>query len=170
MKLKSIDYDLKKSKIQNTTSTVFKWAQVNNTSAEQTLTKTDVLTERDDTYEFRWDKASKIPATLKANISIPCNGSAGVSLSTEMCVRMGSTAGTQTSKTDKLVEEYPAKIPRYSTVTATSTFTEGKTIIPFTAILYYGDDIEHTFAEKGVFYGCNFFDFKNVFKETSLTA
>ncbi|CAG2211249.1 unnamed protein product [Mytilus edulis] len=169
MKLKSIDYDLKKVKSKNTTSTVFSWAQVNNTSAEQTLTKTDVPIERDNTYEFRWDKASKIPATLKANVSIPCNGSAVVRLSTEMNVSMGSTTGTQTSKIDKWVEEYPAKIPRFSTVTVTSTLTEGKTIIPFTAILYYGDDIEHTLAEKGNFYGCNFFDFKNVFKESSLT-
>lgn len=65
MKLKSIDYDLEKSKIQNTTSTVFSWAQANNTSVEQTLTKTDVPTERDDTYEFRWDKAAKIPGKNK---------------------------------------------------------------------------------------------------------
>lgn len=168
IKLKSIDYDLKKSKIQNTSSTVFSWAQENNTSVEQTLTKTDVPTERDDTYEFRWDKASKIPATLKAKVSIPCNGSAGVSLSPEMLVSMGRTAGTQTSKTDKWFGEYFSKIPQYSTVTVTSTLTEGKTNMPFTAILYYGDDTEHTFVEKGVFYGCNFFDFHTEFNETKL--
>lgn len=169
MKLKSIDYDLKKNQILKTPSTVFNWTQVNNTSVEQTLTKTDEVTvERNDTYEFRWDTASKISATMTANVSIPFNGSAGVSLSAEKSVSMGSTAGTKTSKTEKWVAEYPSKIPPYSTVTVTSKLTEGKTNIPFTAILYYGDDIEHTFAEKGVFYGCNFFDFHTEFNETKL--
>lgn len=61
MKLKSIDYDLNKNQILKTPSNVFHWTQVNNTSVEQTLTKTDELTiQKEDTYEFRWDKTSKI--------------------------------------------------------------------------------------------------------------
>lgn len=68
MKLKSIDYDLKKSKIQNTTSTVLSWAQVNNTSVEQTVTKTDEVTiQKEDTYEFRWDKTSNISGIAMLN-------------------------------------------------------------------------------------------------------
>lgn len=53
-------------------------------------------------------------------------------------------------------------------VTVTSTLTEGKTSMPFTAILYHGDDTEHTFVETGMFYGCNFFDFHTEFNETKL--
>ncbi|VDI34566.1 Hypothetical predicted protein [Mytilus galloprovincialis] len=116
MKLKSIDYDLNKNQILKTPSNVFHWTQVNNTSVEQTLTKTDELTiQKEDTYEFRWDKTSKISGTINVNVDIPFGGSAGISVTKEQSVNIGSSGGTKTSKTETWIAEYPSKIPPYST-------------------------------------------------------
>lgn len=61
MKLLSINYDLDKKDILRKPSSVFSWTQVNNTSVQQSLTKTDEVTiEKEDTYEFRWDVGSKV--------------------------------------------------------------------------------------------------------------
>lgn len=68
MRLKSIDYDLNKNQILKTPKNVFHWTQVNNTSVEQTVTKTDEVTiQKEDTYEFRWDKTSKISGIAMLN-------------------------------------------------------------------------------------------------------
>ncbi|VDI49438.1 Hypothetical predicted protein [Mytilus galloprovincialis] len=169
MKLLQIDYDLDRADIIRTPTSVFSWTQVNNTSVEQTVTKTDEITiTREDTYEFRWDKAAKISTTVKGNVGIPLVGETEVSISAEMSVSMGRTTGTKMSKTDKWIAEYPSKIPRYSTVTVTSKLTQGNINIPFTAVLYYGDDTERTITEKGVFYGCQYFDFHTEFNESKV--
>ncbi|CAG2211246.1 CRYB [Mytilus edulis] len=187
MKLLHLDYDLDKYQILKTPSSVFRRTQINNTSVEQSLSKTDeVIIQRVDTYEFRWDKAAKVAAKITANVGIPLGGSTEFSLSAEMSVSMGSTAGTKTSKTEKWIAEYPSKIPRILCmfnmiyfvmptyfymllrVTATSKLTQGNFNMPFTAILYYGDDTEHTITEKGVFYGCQYFDFHTEFNKTKL--
>ncbi|XP_071139644.1 epidermal differentiation-specific protein-like [Mytilus edulis] len=169
MKLLQIDYDLDRADIIRTPTSVFSWTQVNNTSVEQTVTKTDEITiTREDTYEFRWDKAAKISTTVKGNVGIPLVGETEVSISAEMSVSMGRTTGTKKSKTDKWIAEYPSKIPRYSTVTVTSKLTKGNINIPFTAVLYYGDDTERTITEKGVFYGCQYFDFHTEFNESKV--
>lgn len=61
MKLLQIDYDLDRADTRRTPTSVFSWTQVNNTSVEQTVTKTDEITiTREDTYEFRWDRAAKV--------------------------------------------------------------------------------------------------------------
>ncbi|XP_063436691.1 uncharacterized protein LOC134718129 [Mytilus trossulus] len=61
MTLLQIDYDLERANIVRTPTSVFSWTQVNNTSVEQTVTKTDEVTiQREDTYEFRWDRAAKV--------------------------------------------------------------------------------------------------------------
>ncbi|CAC5423593.1 CRYB [Mytilus coruscus] len=164
MKLLQIDYDLDKAHILRTPTSVFSWTQVNNTSVEQTVTKTDEITiTREDTYEFRWDRAAKVSTTMTGKVGIPLVGETDVSISSEMSVSMGKTAGTKKSKTDKWVAEYPSKIPRYSTVTVTSKLTQGNINIPFTAILYYGDDTERTITEKetlGIYSACSGVDRK----------
>ncbi|CAC5423594.1 CRYB [Mytilus coruscus] len=109
-----------------------------------------------------------ITATMTADVGIPLVGGTEVSISAEISASIGSTSGTKTSKTEKWVAEYPSKIPPYSTVTVTSKLIEGKFNMPFTAILCYGDDTEHTVTEKGVFYGCQYFDFHTEFNETKL--
>ncbi|XP_076080194.1 uncharacterized protein LOC143051005 [Mytilus galloprovincialis] len=169
MRLLSLHYDLEKNKILKNPSSVFSWTQTNNTSVEQSLSKTDEVTvQRVDTYEFRWDKAIKVSASMTANVGIPIVGKTDITISSEISASMGSTAGTKTSKTEKWVAEYPSKIPPYSAVTVTSKLTEGKFNMPFTAILCYGDDTDHKITEKGVFYGCQYFDFHTEFNETKL--
>lgn len=169
MKLLTIHYDLDKKHVIRTPSSVFTWTQKNNTGVEQVLKKTDEVTiTREDTYEFRWDVGTKVSTTMTASVGIPLVGKTEVSISAEFSASMGSTAGTNTSKTEKWIAEYPSKIPPYSTVTVTSKLTEGKLNVPYTAILYYGDDTKHTVAKHGVFYGCQFFDFHTEFNETKL--
>ncbi|CAG2195654.1 CRYB [Mytilus edulis] len=169
MTLLQIDYDLERANIVRTPTSVFSWTQVNNTSVEQTVTKTDEVTiQREDTYEFRWDRAAKVSSSISAYVGIPLVGEAEVNISAEMSVSMGINAGTRRSKTETWIAEYPSKIPRYSTVTMTSKLTQGNITIPFTAILCYGNDTERTLTEKGVFYGCQFFDFHTDFNETKL--
>ncbi|CAG2195651.1 CRYB [Mytilus edulis] len=84
MKLLQIDYDLDRADIIRTPTSVFSWTQVNNTSVEQTVTKTDEITiTREDTYEFRWDRAAKVSTTIKGNVGIPLIGQTEVSISAE---------------------------------------------------------------------------------------
>ncbi|XP_076080195.1 uncharacterized protein LOC143051006 [Mytilus galloprovincialis] len=169
MTLLQIDYDLERANIVRTPTSVFSWTQVNNTSVEQTVTKTDEVTiQREDTYEFRWDRAAKVASSISAYVGIPLVGESEVSISAEMSVSMGINAGTKRSKTETWIAEYPSKIPRYSTVTMTSKLTQGNINIPFTAILCYGNDTERTITEKGIFYGCQFFDFHTDFNEAKL--
>lgn len=52
---------------------------------------------------------------MTGKFGIPLVGETEVSMSAEISVSMGRTAGTKTSKTDKWVAEYPSKIPPYST-------------------------------------------------------
>lgn len=44
--------------------------------------------------------------------------------------------------------------------TVTSTLTQGNISIPFTAVLCDENNTERTIIEKGVFYECQFFDFR----------
>lgn len=61
MKLLSIHYDLNNPNVIRKPSSVFSWTQTNNTEVEQALRKTDEVTiEKEDTYEFRWDRGSKV--------------------------------------------------------------------------------------------------------------
>ncbi|XP_071138324.1 epidermal differentiation-specific protein-like [Mytilus edulis] len=116
MKILKIDYDLDKKQTSRTPSTVFSWTQVNNTSVEQTLSEAEEITIlRENTYEFKWNRGTKVPATMTANVGIPLIGKKEVSVSPDMSVSVGSALGTKTTKREKWVAKYPSKIPSYST-------------------------------------------------------
>ncbi|CAC5408773.1 unnamed protein product [Mytilus coruscus] len=169
MKLLKIDYDQEEACISKTPTSVFNWMQVNNGSVLQTVTPQDeVNIAREATYEFRWNRAAKVSATLTAKTQIPLVGKTGINMSAEMSVRMGSTAGTIKSKAEEWVPGYPSKIKPCTRVTVTSTLTKGNISIPFTALLCDEDNTERTIIEKGVFYGCQYFDFHSESKDTKI--
>ncbi|CAC5408774.1 unnamed protein product [Mytilus coruscus] len=169
MKLLKIDYDQAVARTSRTPTSVFRWMQVNSGSVVQTVPKQEeVAIKKEATYEFKWDRAAKVSATLTAKTQIPLVGKTGISMSADMSVSMGSTAGTNKSKAEEWVPEYPSKIKPYTRSTVTSTLTQGNISIPFTALLCDESNTERTIIEKGVFYGCQYFDFQTECKDTKI--
>lgn len=61
MKLIKIDFDQEEARISRTPTSVFSWMQVNNGSVVQTVAPLDeVNIAREATYEFRWNRATKV--------------------------------------------------------------------------------------------------------------
>ncbi|XP_071181157.1 epidermal differentiation-specific protein-like [Mytilus edulis] len=160
-----IDYHMDRGSCEEEMVDIFSWTQKNNTDVKQKLSVSKEKTVKtEDSYEFRWEKGTKVSAEVSFETSIPFTSmNTSMKLGAESFYNIGSNERKKTGKTETWTVHYPSEIPSKSTITLTSSLRKGKMDVPYTASFHQGDK---KWTEKGTFHGINYFGFQTEFKQT----
>ncbi|CAG2212772.1 CRYB [Mytilus edulis] len=123
------------------------WTQSNNTDVTQKLSVKKKHVKTEDTYEFRWEKETRIAAEYSFKTLIPIIGYS-YQYNMERVYNIGSSERTKTANSETWSVHYPSDIPSKSKITLTSYLVKGKVDVPFTAHIHQGDE---KWTEKGTF-------------------
>ncbi|CAC5425281.1 unnamed protein product [Mytilus coruscus] len=163
--VKKIEFHPKKEIPAGKRIGLLSWTQSNNTDVTQKLSVTkETSIKTEDTYEFRWEKETKILGEYSFETLIPFVGFS-YKYNMEMVYNIGSSERKKTANTETWSVNYPSDIPSKSKITLTSTLKKGKVDVPFTAHVHQGDK---KWTEKGTFKGVQYYDLETEFKEERL--
>lgn len=163
IKVLSMDYDAAAAISQETPRTLYTSSQENNSSTEQTVTFTQGKTVTATDYtEFRWSQTHSVKFSAGISIKIPFFLRAGMSISYSYTNNQEHIVGRRNTTEKSWSIQIPTRIPPHKRMVVTSSVTEAKVSIPFTAHLQKGSKC---WTERGTWIGVQNINFSTKFKE-----
>ncbi|CAG2188883.1 unnamed protein product [Mytilus edulis] len=122
-----IDYHMDRGSCEEEMVDIFSWTQKNNTDVKQKLSVSKEKTvTTEDSYEFRWEKGTKVSAEVSFETSIPFTSmNTSMKLGAESFYNIGSNERKKTGKTETWTVHYPSEIPSKSTLVLLKKSKEG---------------------------------------------